>query len=213
MCRLDAYELDERIIDSSKYLGPSYLDSGRWASYREVIREVIRIDPVRILEIGPGNRIISSILQTLGFHIYTLDINPTIRPDVVGSVAALPIKSGTFDLVVAQEILEHLPFNSFAQIISGFSTIANAAIISIPHVSFHLSFGIKLPLLKWRSVCLTAPIALGRCSENHCWELGNVVKVETVQSCFTTAGFEIEKDFRVPEHPYHHFFILRRPIG
>jgi hypothetical protein len=204
-------ELDEKSIDSQKYQNPQYLHQGRWASYREVICEVIRINPSNILEIGPGNNIVSSILQTLGFNIFTLDINPTINPDIVGSVTAMPIKSSAIDLIIAQQILEHLPFNRFAEIISDFSRISNIAIISIPHVSFHLTIGIKLPLLSWHDVCITAPITIGKTSKEHYWEIGPSVKVEKVQYCFKEAGFEIERNFRTPEHPYYHFFILRKP--
>jgi hypothetical protein len=149
----------------------------------------------------------------LGFNISTLDINPTIKPDIVGSVAALPIKSGSIDLIIAQQILEHLPFSRFPQIISDFSSISNMVIISLPHVSFHFTIGVKLPLLKWQSVSITAPFAIGRISKQHHWEIGNSIKIKKILHCFRETGFEIERNFRTPEHPYHHFFVLRKDYG
>ena len=212
MNKSTSYEQEERRIDFRKYQETRYLDRGRWASYREVICEVNRINPSKILEIGPGNGIVSCILKTLGFNIYTLDINSTIKPDIIGSVAELPIKSDSFDLIVAQQILEHLPFSRFPQIISDFSSIAKVAIISLPHVSFHFTFGVKLPLLKWHSVSVAAPFTIGRTSRDHHWEIGNDLKIKKIHYYFMKAGFEIERSFRTPEHPYHHFFILRKPI-
>ena len=92
------------------------------------------------------------------------------------------------------------------------SRIAKSAIISLPHLSLHLTLGIKVPALQWYTICMTLPIAFGRIGEPHCWELGMNVKVKEVRRCFADAGFDIDKSFRTAEHPYHHFFVLKKPI-
>ena len=56
MDELSASELVEKNIDSDTYITPDYLDNRRWASYRELVHEVMRISPENILEIGPGNK-------------------------------------------------------------------------------------------------------------------------------------------------------------
>jgi hypothetical protein len=210
MCKADHHQLNEAALDIRKLVEPAYLDDGRWASYREMVREVTRINPTSVLEIGPGNRVTSNILQALGFEVYTLDINRLVKPDVVGSVTALPIRRDSFDMIVAQQVLEHLPWDTFAPIIWSMHKIANTAIISVPDVSFHIAAGIKLPLLKWHAGCVTVPISFGPVSKGHCWELGTAVTVRELRRCIAENGFTIERDFRTPEHPYHHFFILRR---
>jgi SAM-dependent methyltransferase len=45
--------------------------------------------------------------------------------------------------------------------------------------------------------------------EAHCWEIGMVgYPLERVEAAFTSAGLTITKQFRVPENPWHHFFVV-----
>lgn len=57
-----------------------------------------------VLEIGVGgNRYTAENDRAV-----TLDVNPAVRPDVIGDAHALPFRSGTFDSVVSSQVFEHL---------------------------------------------------------------------------------------------------------
>lgn len=45
---------------------------------------------------------------------------------------------------------------------------------------------------------------------DHHWELGTAgYPVERLLDAFSEAGLALERDFRVPENPWHHFWVLR----
>jgi hypothetical protein len=45
---------------------------------------------------------------------------------------------------------------------------------------------------------------------DHYWELGTVeAPLERLTNGFAEAGLVVERDFRVPENPWHHFWVLR----
>lgn len=60
----------------------------------------------RILDIGGGLGPYRRYLA--GSSYYTLEINPSLCPDIVGSALGLPVQSGAADGVLCNEVLEHL---------------------------------------------------------------------------------------------------------
>ena len=58
-----------------KYFDQSYLSARRWSSYAIQIREAMLAKPKKILEIGPGNNIVTENLKKLGYEVKTLDID------------------------------------------------------------------------------------------------------------------------------------------
>lgn len=40
---------------------------------------------------------------------YTLDFDPKVKPDIVGDIQALPIKSEAIDTIICNAVLEHIP--------------------------------------------------------------------------------------------------------
>lgn len=66
--------------------------------------------------------------------------------------------------------------------------IVEPRFVPIPHVPWHHEFN----------------------GEHH-WELGTSgYPVSRLTAELGAAGFRVVRDFRVPEHPWHHFFVLRR---
>ncbi|MBW2671880.1 MAG: class I SAM-dependent methyltransferase [Deltaproteobacteria bacterium] len=56
-----------------------------------------------ILDAGCGRRSKPRLQGTIG-----LDIKPSVRPDVVGTIERLPFKSHVFQTVIASHVLEHV---------------------------------------------------------------------------------------------------------
>lgn len=94
----DVYANDDRIVD--------------------FLRERLDLGGLRVLEVGAGTGRDSAVIASLGAEVWTLDyseeslrIMSTQLTDpiriVCGDALALPIASGTFDLVFHQGLLEH----------------------------------------------------------------------------------------------------------
>lgn len=60
----------------------------------------------RILDIGGGLGPYREYLSHTSY--YSLEINPTLSPDIVGSALDLPVRTGATDSVLCNEVLEHL---------------------------------------------------------------------------------------------------------
>jgi SAM-dependent methyltransferase len=60
----------------------------------------------RVLDAGCGHRPYRHLISE--WHV-GLDLDARVRPDVVGDVTHLPFATGSFDVVFACELLEHLP--------------------------------------------------------------------------------------------------------
>src|SRR5688572_33405039 len=70
--------------------------------------------PASVLEVGPGRGVFAALFRQLsGARVVTLDIDATLRPDVIGSVFELPFAGGAFDAVAGFRLFGHLPFDGF----------------------------------------------------------------------------------------------------
>jgi hypothetical protein len=207
--------LQESQMDPETYVAADYLTHARWASYRQIVVEVLSINPGQILEVGTGNRIIAGILSGLGFTAFTFDINPGTSPTVIGSASELPFCADAFDLVIVPQVLEHLPFKLFPSIIARLHSIARkAVIITLPHRGPSLTAACRIPFIgKWKATSVYLPALWRvRCRPEHCWEIGahdRGVPERVLPLLYQAAGFEVEKSYRVPENPYHHFYVLK----
>jgi SAM-dependent methyltransferase len=61
-----------------------------------------------ILDVGCGIQPYRALLAEASGYV-GLDSNPSLEPDVVGSVLRLPFENGSFDGALCNEVLEHVP--------------------------------------------------------------------------------------------------------
>src|SRR3546814_15484912 len=87
------------------------MEKGRWNSIWHQLDEIIRLQPRRVLEIGPGIGLFKRAAGLYGVPVETLDIDPELKPDHVASVTELPFADGEFDVVCAFQMLEHVPYD------------------------------------------------------------------------------------------------------
>ena len=106
---------EETNLDRSIYFSDGYFSSRQWMSYRSQIEGVRSYNPHTVLEIGVGSGFVTSILRKCGYSVTTIDINPGLEPDYVGSITDLDnvFQDKSFDVVLCAEVMEHLPFNLF----------------------------------------------------------------------------------------------------
>lgn len=188
------------MLRSSKYFSESYLTKERWMSYYYQVKETLNIiadkfsraSHLSILEIGPGNKITSSLLSLflrssgITFDIITIDIDRRVRPNIVGDLRCLPFKSNEFDISLAFEVLEYILFEHVPLALEELRrTTKEYVVLSLPHNSLYITFAVKLPKLPLRTLFLRLfdlPLKPKHVGEYY-WEIG-VAKTIIIISLF-----------------------------
>ncbi len=208
-------DMEKLNINRTHYINESYDSKERFNSYWHQILEINLCQASSILEIGKGNGFLCEYLKTRNHNITTCDIDPTLNPDIIGSVLSLPCSPNAYDLVVCFQVLEHLKYEFFEKTLRQlFRVTSNRAIISLPDVEKYYRFLIYIPhgikLKKYLVVPCKKPKVQIFAGE-HYWEIGKRgYSLERIYNDIRSAGFFIERTYRVFENPYHRFFILNK---
>jgi len=206
----------------------TYLTRQRFLLYQKSIEMLSFIKFSDVLEIGPGPGVLSNILKFLEKNIITLDFDYFLKPDIVADVRELPLKNKSFDLIIANQILEHIPYNNFCEVLSTFADISREyVLISLPYNEHHIEFYFNFKIIKYlyfrgvinKLISKIFPIhfyfGISRFlssfpeHEEHYWEIGykeyslNKVRREFFQH------FEIIREERVMLAPYYYIFLLK----
>ena len=184
----------------------------RWVSYWYQINEVLNLDPRDVLEIGIGNKTVSNYLNNQNIATTSLDIDRSLKPDIVGNVLKLPFEDNSFDVVLCAEVLEHLPFKEFEKALSELKRVTKKyMVLSLPHFGHSLKFSFKIPLIKEKKFAIRIPFPKAhQFNGEHYWEIGKkgyqLLKIKGILKRY----FKIKKDFIPFENQYHHFFVLEK---
>lgn len=185
----------------------------------EVLRE---LRPASVVEIGPGMGVFAAMFRQLsGATVVTMDIDPTLGPDVIGSVFEMPFGDGAFDAAACFQMLEHLPFERFGPALREMRRVARIGLaLSLPDCSYALTMrmGVRNPRKDGVVAAWTvqpASWALRKLkqvpnSAGHYWEIGRRgTPLSVVRQAIREAGWRVEKEFRTAENAYHRFFVLK----
>ncbi len=201
----------EKQVNKDKYEFSKYCYPDRWASYYYQLREIVKQKPSSVLEIGIGDGVLKQyLLNNTDIKYQNLDIAEDLNHDIVGNVENIPIMNNSVDVVVAYEILEHLPFEKFEKAVSELKRVSKrVVIISLPHFGPPIKFLIKLPFLPEIRFAFKIPFPQKHIfNGEHYWEIGkkgySVRKIRSVLKKY----FTIQREFIPFENQYHHFFVL-----
>lgn len=207
------------------------INKGNFLSYFLQLKEILELPKSKvssILEVGPGNGIFESLLSNFPYKLTTVDINPDNSPDIVCDILNSPIRNKMFDMVVCFQMLEHLPYKYFSQIIKILSSIAkNYVFISIPYQSNSFSISIRSRLVNRflsrfsgeRNFFLPIRLPVKDIDEQkmmqrkdkhnpHYWEAGRKsFPIERIIEDMKSNGLAILKRFHNPDFPYHYFIL------
>jgi ubiquinone/menaquinone biosynthesis C-methylase UbiE len=103
----------EKQVSAEHYDFQQYVGKKRWASYYHQIEEINVYHPETVLEVGVGAGILKLMLEFQGSKYKSIDIDPELNPDFIGSCHNLPFKGESFDVIGCFQVLEHLPFELF----------------------------------------------------------------------------------------------------
>ena len=204
-------------VKKEHYLRKKYDDLNRFISYFYQIDLASRPDVKSILEIGKGNGTVSDYLKKLGYNLISVDIDPNLKPDIVADVRQLPMKDVEFDLVMACEVLEHLPFEDFEKTLEELKRVSKRyVLVSLPYRSTGFEVVFKFPFIRTilrmpiLSLFFRIPLKFGgiKISGQHYWEIDfwkySLRKIRKI----IKRHFKIIKEVRPVLNHYHQFFIL-----
>jgi ubiquinone/menaquinone biosynthesis C-methylase UbiE len=207
--------------DRSHY-NETYYERRRLYSMAVQAEVLQRLRPASVIEVGPGRGVFAAMFRQLaGARVVTMDIDPTLRPDVIGSVFEMPFAGGAFDAAACFQMLEHLPFDRFVPALSEMRRVARAGMaLSLPDCSlaWTFRFGLRNPRKDGLTLAWTiqpGAWALRRLnkvpnSAGHYWEIGRRgTPLNVVRDAIRASGWRIEDEFRTAENAYHRFFVLR----
>lgn len=198
-----------------KYWQDSYLREGRFVLYYNTLSLVSYCGCKDVLEIGPGNGIVSFILRKKGYKVVTVDIDESVEPDFVASVESLPFHDNSFDTVVCCQVLEHLPWDKFSVSLREIRRVTRKwCIISLPHVGSFWFFIAKLPLIGgvWGSIKSPFLKKMDFSTHpEHRWSIGaKGYSDNTVDNTIVESGFRILKSYRPGMYKEYKLYLLQK---
>jgi ubiquinone/menaquinone biosynthesis C-methylase UbiE len=200
-------------VPKEHYEFARYTGFDRWSAYYYQVREITALKPASMLEIGTGDGFLKRFIEGATSIAYrNLDIAEDLKPDIVGSVESIPLPDGAVDVVVAFEVLEHLPFEKFEAALREMRRVSSShVLISVPHFGPKVKLLLKLPRVKALQVGVELPFPKKHVFKGeHYWELGKSgYSVSRIRGILKSL-FTIEKDFIPFESQYHHFFLLKK---
>jgi hypothetical protein len=204
-----------RVQVSEEHYLAQYDDWDTWVRYYWQIRNVMERGLREILEIGVGSGVVTSYLRRNGVRVTTLDIDPSLHPDCVASVTAIPFPSARFDGVLCTEVLEHMPFERSCQAIAEISRVARSwAMVTVPHFTLSFALLLRAPILHLREIRLRVPYPKRiRPSDigQHFWECGkHGYPVARLRRAFREAGFRIVSEQRPFTNYSSCFFLMEK---
>jgi len=129
--------------------------SGGDAADREVRRASVLCAMVpeetqSVLEVGCGSGVIINriaVADTMGVDISAVALRDVTGPSLQCSADALPFEDGRYDLVIASEVLEHLPAGVYESALSEIARVAaHNILISVPNREYLKSSMTRCPL-------------------------------------------------------------------
>jgi SAM-dependent methyltransferase len=205
-----------RVQVRAGHYGEGYDALYRWISYWYQLREVRRLGPASVLEIGVGNGTVSGRLAADGIAVTTCDFDARLAPDVCGDVRRLPFAAEEFDVVLCAQVLEHLPFGELPALLDEIRRVSRRyAVITLPCSRAGLFFvptflgaataprlALRLPMPNW----------LGKLFfRQHEWEIGRFrYPLRTVRRAIRAMGWRIVREVQPILNTYHYFFVLEK---
>ena len=216
---------------------PSYK---RLQSHLMQIYLALKINPEKILEIGIGNKLVSSTLKNY-CDVITADIDESLKPDFILDISNSKdfnqFNNNSFDLIIICEVLEHVPYANIDSIFESLRRITKKyVLISVPNQKniynltlFKRGYDNKIyaPYFRLLNLFIETINRFGpvlakihykmkkkkrkfKFNGEHYWELG--IENYTVEKFENQIQkhFKVIKQGRIKENFYHHFFLLKK---
>jgi len=209
-------------------------------SYNMQIYLSLYTNPRKVLEIGVGEGFVSHVLKKYcEIKTADIDpnLNPDIIIDISELEQFKQFKDNEYDLIIICEVLEHVSFNLFESILKSLKRITKKyVLISLPNQNHFLNLvlfkrGFDKPifypfnyLLRFslhlfnklgKLICqvhykIKKRILKFKKQNEHYWEIGIDKYSEDLIRNKIKNHFRIEKEIRLRQNTYHHFYLLKK---
>lgn len=209
-------------VPPNHYFRKKYVTLERFISYFhqvDLLKSAVAGAGATILEVGVGNRLLSGYLRSAGMVVTTCDADPSLGPDHVADVRRLPFADRSFDVAMAFEVLEHLPFEDLPRALGELGRVSRGSVLlSLPVRASAFELVLKFPFIRtllrrpFLDLCLRIPLPYRRPSAQaqHFWEIDlfryPLGKIRQILG----ERFTIVREVRPVLHHYHRFFVLRK---
>lgn len=193
-----------------------YENHQRWASYFDQVDLVRAWQPETCLEIGVGNKIVMQTLKGQGIALTTLDIDPSLQPDLVASVESIPLPDQSIDVVLCAEVLEHVPFEQFETCVKELMRVTKkGVVISVPHWGYTIRLILDLPFFPKIRHAWKLPFKTPTPPGEHAWEIGRQGYPTSRILGVLQKHATVKRHWLSAWNSYHHFFLLEplRPLS
>ena len=201
------------------YRTDEYNSVERFCSYAHQLKLIAGLDVQSILEVGPGTFLVSDALKRRGYDVTTCDFDPDLGADVTADVRRLPFEKSAFDLVMACQVLEHIPFEEFDKAVEELRRVASRyVLVSLPHRHTGLTMLLRFPLIETLfkrkfiefGCRVSAPFGGFEASKQHYWEIESAkTKLSLIRSKLSK-GFASFRESRPVLNKYHYFALLEK---
>ena len=172
------------------------------------------------LVVGIGNRFVSKHLRDAGLSVTTCDVNRELGPDYVADVRNLPFDTGSYDVVLCYEVLEHLPREDTLRALMELQRVTRLdAVISLPYSGLCVSAYIKRPLMSGFNFRIPVPIRrptwlVRKLNLQHHWALGEYQRSpKHIDRLLAESGFDIVSQEIPLLNNHHQLWVLRVSNG
>ena len=167
-----------------------------------------RINPdARIAEIGVGSGFTYNYLKSKGFNIKSIDIDKDKKPDLLENIVTCPDEFLKFDVILAFNVFEHIPYLEFIQTIEKFSrNKIKQLFIGLP-LNKKIIFELKFRLGRFINKTLTIQVPKKKITTPfHHWEPGfeNYTTTKIVDD-FKHLHYDLEANFEFKLQSYFYF--------
>jgi SAM-dependent methyltransferase len=105
----------------------------------QTLVELVPDDAETVLDVGCGDGVVTNLLVGRGINATGADISRAAlahvrAPTLIASADDLPVDDRSYDCILASNVLEHLPYDSFERTVAEFERVARRyLLLSFPH--------------------------------------------------------------------------------
>lgn len=202
-------------VEKSHYNFGRYMPKRRWCSLWHQLDELRKLEPSNTLEVGPGPGLFKLLASEIGVQVETMDLDPDLNPDYVGSAIDMPFGDEAYDVTCAFQMLEHLPYEHSLKAFREMCRVSRRyVLISLPDARSVWRYKFYIPKLGTNHTLLVprpqfrAPLHVF--NGEHYWEIGKRGYPLSKITSDLSKSARLCKTYRVPEYTYHRFFLFEK---
>jgi len=140
---------------TEKHYKNNYVNREKFQLYYFIYKTVIELNLKNVLEIGIGPGVVANLLKFNRLNVVTCDFAKYLFPDVLCDIRFLPFKKNSFDIVIASQILEHIPFEEMGRALDSlFNSTNRYILLTLPYNRHNFIFYFKVKINRYSTPTL-----------------------------------------------------------